>query len=69
MWTDCANYISRQYVGNDSTISRVTRDGKEGFFGALDHKFKVAQRYSLNTLIYNPEQTYIDVILGKHYAS
>jgi hypothetical protein len=69
MWTEAGDYLSRQYVGTDSTISRVTRDGKEGFIGSLDHKSKVAQRYCLNTLQYNPEQTSIDAILGKHYMS
>lgn len=66
MWTIMGDYLSRQYCGTDSTISRVSRDGKEGFVGSLDHKFKVAYRYRLNVLIDNPLQTTIDVILGKH---
>ena len=37
MWTEMGDYLSRQYAGTDSTISRVTRDGKEGFVGKLDH--------------------------------
>jgi len=45
MWTEMGDYLSRHYALTDSTISRVTRDGKEGFFGGLDHKFKVASRY------------------------
>ena len=36
MWTDMGDYLSRQYAGTDSTISRVTRDGKEGFIGKID---------------------------------
>ena len=60
------DYLSRQYAGTNSTISRVSRDGKEGFFGELDHKFKVAYRYRLNVMQDNPLQTTIDVILGKH---
>eukprot|EP00351_Strombidinopsis_sp_SopsisLIS2011_P004195 CAMPEP_0116885784 /NCGR_PEP_ID=MMETSP0463-20121206/19359_1 /TAXON_ID=181622 /ORGANISM="Strombidinopsis sp, Strain SopsisLIS2011" /LENGTH=38 /DNA_ID= /DNA_START= /DNA_END= /DNA_ORIENTATION= len=36
------DYLSRHYAGTDSTISRVTRDGKEGILGKMDHKMKVA---------------------------
>lgn len=50
MWTVMGDYLSRHYAGTDSTISRVTRDGKEGFFGKLDHKTKVVRRYFINTL-------------------
>lgn len=66
MWTTMGDYLSRQYAGTDSTISRVSRDGKEGFVGKLDHQFKVAYRYRLNVLVNNPLHSTIDVILGKH---
>ena len=64
MWTDMGDYLSRQYAGTDSTISRVTRDGKEGFIGKIDHKTKVVRRFMLNTLTDNPMQTSIDIIRG-----
>ena len=66
MWTEMGDYLSRQYAGTDSTISRVTRDGKEGFLGKLDHKTKVVRRFLINTLSENPMQTSIDIIQGKH---
>jgi len=66
MWTEMGDYLSRQYAGTDSTISRVSRDGKEGFVGTWDHKFKVAYRYRLNVLVDNPLHTTIDIVLGKH---
>ena len=66
MWTEMGDYLSRQYAGTDSTISRVTRDGKEGFIGKLDHKTKVVRRFMLNTLTDNPMQTSIDIIRGIH---
>lgn len=66
MWTEQGDYLSRQYAGTDSTISRVTRDGKEGFLGKLDHKTKVVQRFFINTFSENPMQTAIDIVLGKH---
>lgn len=69
MWTEMGDYLSRQYAGTDSTISRVTRDGKEGFFGKLDHKTKVVRRFMINTLTENPMQASIDIILGKHIST
>lgn len=54
MWVEQADYLSRQYAGTDSTISRVTRDGKEGFIGKIDHKTKVIQRFLINTFTENP---------------
>lgn len=66
MWVSQGDYLSRQYAGTDSTISRVTRDGKEGFIGKLDHKSKVIQRFLINTFTENPMQTAIDIVLGKH---
>lgn len=66
MWTEQGDYLSRQYAGTDSTISRVSRDGKEGFLGKLDHKTKVVQRFFINTFAENPMQTAIDIVLGKH---
>lgn len=66
MWTVMGDYLSRQYAGTDSTISRVSRDGKEGFIGKIDHQAKVAQRFLINVLNDNPMQTTIDLLLGKH---
>jgi hypothetical protein len=65
MWTDMGDYLSRQYAGTDSTISRVTRDGKEGLDGKLAHKTVAVKRFFLNTFSENPMQTSIDIILGK----
>jgi hypothetical protein len=63
------DYLSRHYSGTDSTISRVTRDGKEGLFGKIDHKSKVFQRYLINCFSVNPMQTCIDIVLGKHITT
>ena len=54
MWTEMGDYLSRQYAGTDSTIARVTRDGKEGFMGKLAHKKAVVDRFLLNTWGANP---------------
>lgn len=44
----------------------MSRDGKEGYLGKLDHKTKVIQRFFINTFSENPMQTSIDIVLGKH---
>jgi hypothetical protein len=38
MWTEMGDYLSRQYAGTDSTISGVSRDGKETFESKIGHK-------------------------------
>ena len=63
------DFLSRQYAGTDSTISRVSRDGKEGFYGKLDHKAKVAQRFMMNSLVENSRQVTIDVLLARSLKS
>jgi len=69
LWTVMGDYLSRHYSGTDSTISRVTRDGKEGVIGKIDHKTKVFQRYLINCFSVNPMQTCIDIVLGKHITT
>lgn len=56
-------------MGTNSTISKVSRDGKEGMIGKIQHKLKNVQRYLINTLTENPDQTSIDIILGRHAKS
>ena len=69
MWKEMGDYLSRQYAGTNSTISRVSSDGKEGLIGSWDHKAKVAQRFFINSLYDPPKQIAIDVVLGKHLKS
>lgn len=63
------DYLSRQYAGTDSTISRVSRDGKEGLIGKWDHKAKVAQRFVINSLFDPPKQIAMDIVLGRHFQT
>lgn len=65
MWTDMGDYLSRQYAGTDSTISRVSRDGKESIDGRIAHKTVAVKRFFLNTFSENPMQLSIDIVLGK----
>lgn len=65
-WRDKGDILSRQYTGTDSTISKVSQDGKEGLWGKLNHKMTVVQRTLKNTIFENSDQEPIDTILGKH---
>lgn len=56
-------------MGTNSTISKVSRDGKEGMMGKIQHKLKNVQRYFINTLSENFAQNSIDIILGRHAKS
>ncbi len=61
--------MSKQYAGTNSTISKVSRDNKEGFLGKIQHKMKNVQRYFINSWSDNFSQNSIDIILGKHSQS
>jgi hypothetical protein len=50
MWTDMGDQLSRQYSGTDSTIARVSMNGKEGLEGKIAHKTVAVKRFFLNTL-------------------
>lgn len=60
------DYLSRQYSGSDSTIARVSRDGKETMMGKIAHNSASVKRFFLNTFAENPAQEAIDISLGKH---
>lgn len=47
----------------------MSKDGKEGFLGKINHKLKNVERYFVNTWSENFSQNSIDIILGKHAKS
>jgi hypothetical protein len=47
----------------------VSKDGKEGILGKINHKLKNVERYFVNTWSENFSQNSIDIILGKHAKS
>lgn len=61
------DYLSKQITGTNSTISKVSRDNKEGFLGKINHKMKNVQRFFINSFSDNFQQNSIDIILGKHH--
>lgn len=68
-WAEQGDYLSKQYVGTNSTISKVSRDNKEGFLGKISHKMKNVQRFFINSWSDNFAQNSIDILLGKHHQS
>ena len=66
MWSEMGDALSRQYAGTDSTIARVSRDGKEGFMGKLSHNTQAVKRFLKNTFSDNPMQIAINIVLGKN---
>ena len=36
LWADNGDTISKQYAGTGSTITSVTKTGKQGFLGKID---------------------------------
>ena len=56
-------------MGTNSTISKVSRDNKEGFLGKISHKMMNVQRFFINSFSENFSQNSIDIILGKHVQS
>lgn len=65
MWTEMGDQLSRQYSGTDSTIARVSSEGKEGLEGKIAHKTVAVKRFFLNTVGQNPMQLSIEILLGK----
>ena len=68
-WAEQGDFLSKQNAGTTSTISKVSKDGKEGFIGKISHKMKNVERYFVNTLSDLFSQNSIDILLGKHCHS
>mmetsp|Transcript_8698 Transcript_8698/g.14747 ORF Transcript_8698/g.14747 Transcript_8698/m.14747 type:complete len:376 (-) Transcript_8698:904-2031(-) len=64
-WRDKGDMLSKQYTGTESTISKVSQDGKEGLWGKFNHKVTAVQRLLKNSIRENTDQEAIDIILGK----
>ena len=50
IWRNNGDFLSRQYTGTDSTISKVSEVMKEGFWGKVNHKVTAVQRLWVNTV-------------------
>lgn len=45
IWAENGDVISKQYAGTSSTITSVTKTGKQGFFGKIDQLKKGVERF------------------------
>ena len=66
VWADNGDVISQHYAGTGSVISQVTRTGKEGFFGMIDHYSKTLGRFYIGNFEDSVKQEVIDILLGQH---
>ena len=73
VWADMGDELSEQYAGSGkfslslgSTISGVTRFGKEGLFGKIHHGMKSINRFFANNFDDHFKQEGIDLIIGRH---
>ena len=66
LWADNGDYISIHYSGTGSVISSVTRTGKPGLFGLLDHGMKTLNRFYIGNFEDQIKQECIDMFLGQH---
>ena len=64
IWADNGDFISKLYSGTGSTTSSLTRKGKTGFFGMLDHGMKSIERFYIANFEDRLKQEIIDLILG-----
>ena len=65
LWADNGDYLSLQYTGTGSTISSVTRDGKQGFKGMISHGLKSIGRFYNANVEDAARQKSIDSVLRK----
>lgn len=50
LWRKKGDLLSKQYTGTDSTISTVSENLKEGFWGKVSHKLVLGKRLLVNTI-------------------
>eukprot|EP00743_Colponemidia_sp_Colp-15_P004128 GILK01004456.1.p1 GENE.GILK01004456.1~~GILK01004456.1.p1 ORF type:complete len:1311 (-),score=247.57 GILK01004456.1:184-4116(-) len=69
MWADCGDQLSKQYTGTGSTISNLTRHGKQGMFGIVEHGLKSLNRFYMSNFEDQLRQECIEILLGLHRSS
>lgn len=66
MWADNGDVISRQYAGTSSTITSVTKTGKQGFLGKLDQMRRGVERFIVNNIDDGLKHECIKLFLNQH---
>ena len=64
-WADNGDFISLQYTGTNSTITKVMKQGKKGFLSKINHKYQDVHRFVNNNFTDNFKEEWIRMILGK----
>ena len=65
MWADNGDFISIQYAGTASTITSVTRHGKHGIFGLVQHGIVSLTRFYQGSFEDEAKQRCFDLLLQK----
>lgn len=50
MWADNGDHLSKQYAGTGSTITSVTKTGKQGIMGKMDQWMRGVERFIQNNV-------------------
>ncbi len=66
MWADNGDVLSKQYAGTGSTITSVTKTGKQGFMGKVNQAMMGVERFFKNNLEDDFKQECIKLLLNQH---
>ena len=69
MWADNGDFISLQYTGTNSTITRVMKEGKKGILSSINHKYQDVHRFVNNNFTDNFKEEWIRMIIGRSKRS
>lgn len=69
LWADTGDMLSRQYTGTRSTISSVTRHGKQGFKGLVEQGINSVKRFYEANVEDGMKQEVIELMLGRHHLA
>jgi len=65
-WGENGDVISKQYAGTSSTITSVTKTGKQGFFGKINQLTKGVERFVVNNMSDGNKHECIKMLLAEH---
>ena len=68
-WADTGDMLSHQYTGTRSTISSVTRHGKQGLKGLVEQGINSLRRFYEANVEDGMKQEVIELMLGRHHLT
>ncbi len=66
MWAENGDVLSKQYAGTSSTITSVTKTGKQGFIGKIDQMRRGVERFLVNNIEDGHKHECIKLFLNQH---